>query len=40
MTPIHHHFEMSKWSETKIVTVFSLITFIGCAAGVAILYYG
>lgn len=23
MTPIHHHFEMSGWSETKIVAVFS-----------------
>jgi phospho-N-acetylmuramoyl-pentapeptide-transferase len=24
MTPIHHHFEMSKWSEYKIVISFSL----------------
>ena len=24
MSPIHHHFEMSKWSEYKIVIVFSL----------------
>lgn len=24
MTPIHHHFEMSKWSEYKIVITFSL----------------
>lgn len=26
MTPIHHSFEMSGWSEIKIVTVFSLVT--------------
>ena len=30
MTPIHHHFEMSGWSENKIVAVFSFITLIGC----------
>ena len=28
MSPIHHHFEMSGWSENKIVIVFSLITVI------------
>ena len=28
MSPIHHHFEMSGWSEVKIVTVFSLITLV------------
>ncbi len=26
MTPIHHHFEMGGWSETKIVVVFSSVT--------------
>lgn len=26
MSPIHHHFEMSGWSEVKIVAVFSVIT--------------
>lgn len=30
MSPIHHHFEMSGWSENKIVTVFSVITLVGC----------
>ncbi len=30
MSPIHHHFEMSGWSENKIVTVFSYVTLIGC----------
>ena len=29
MSPIHHHFEMIGWSETKICTVFSVITAIG-----------
>ena len=29
MTPIHHHFEMCKWSEEKIVLVFSIVTFVG-----------
>ena len=29
MTPIHHHFEMCKWSEEKIVLVFSIVTLIG-----------
>jgi len=30
MAPLHHHFEMSGWSEQKVVFVFSLITFVGC----------
>lgn len=29
MSPIHHHFEMSGWSENKIVLTFSAITVIG-----------
>ncbi len=33
MTPIHHHFEMSGWSEVKIVAVFSFITAILSLAG-------
>ncbi len=36
MTPIHHHYEMSGWSENKICAVFSLIAFIGCAIAVAL----
>lgn len=28
MTPIHHHFEMSGWSEKKIVLIFSIVTII------------
>lgn len=30
MSPIHHHFEMCGWRETKIVAVFTLVTFILC----------
>lgn len=30
MSPIHHHFEKSGWSEVKIVMVFSLITLVAC----------
>lgn len=26
MTPIHHHFELSGWSETRVVAVFTIIT--------------
>ena len=33
MSPIHHHFEMSGWSENKIVLVFSGITVLMCAIG-------
>lgn len=34
MAPIHHHFEMSGWSEMKIVVVFTTITAVCSAAGV------
>ncbi len=30
MAPIHHHFEQCGWSETKVVTVFSVITALFC----------
>ena len=30
MTPIHHHFEMVGWKETKIVKVFTSVTLILC----------
>ena len=29
MTPIHHHFEMSGYTEVKIVALFSAITLVG-----------
>lgn len=30
MAPIHHHFELCGWSETRVVAVFSIITAIFC----------
>lgn len=33
MAPIHHHFELSGWAETKVVTVFSITTAIMCLIG-------
>lgn len=32
MTPIHHHFELCKWTEVKIVLVFSGISALFCIA--------
>lgn len=33
MAPIHHHFELSGWKETKVVAVFAIITaFLSCIA--------
>ena len=31
MAPIHHHFELCGWSETRVVAVFSIITAILCS---------
>ena len=33
MAPIHHHFELCGWSETRVVAVFSIITAILCLIG-------
>lgn len=30
MTPIHHHFELGGWSETKVVAVFAITTALLC----------
>ena len=30
MAPIHHHFELSGWSETKVVTIFTIVTILLC----------
>jgi phospho-N-acetylmuramoyl-pentapeptide-transferase len=30
MAPLHHHLELSGWSEAKLVAVFSAITAVGC----------
>ncbi len=35
MTPIHHHFELGGWSETKVVCIFSIVTLILCLVGYA-----
>ena len=36
MSPIHHHFELSGWSENKIVTVFSLVSLLFCTIAVVL----
>lgn len=33
MAPIHHHFELCGWSETRVVAVFSILTAILCLVG-------
>lgn len=40
MSPLHHHFEMCGWSENRIVAVFSLVTFLGCAVAMLLVYFG
>jgi len=30
MAPVHHHFEMCGWKETKVVAVFSIVTALLC----------
>ena len=39
MSPIHHHYEMSGWSEDKICLVFSLVTLIFSALAVMSVYF-
>jgi phospho-N-acetylmuramoyl-pentapeptide-transferase len=36
MAPIHHHFEMKAWSETKIILRFWIVASICCAIGFTI----
>ena len=38
MAPIHHHFEMKAWSETKVMVRFWIICAILCASGFALFY--
>ncbi len=33
MAPIHHHFELSGWPETKVVAIFGIVTTILCLIG-------
>lgn len=37
MAPLHHHFELSGWKESKVVIIFSLITLILCIIGLKII---
>jgi phospho-N-acetylmuramoyl-pentapeptide-transferase len=36
MTPLHHHFELSGWSETQIVQRFWLLSLVAAIVGVAL----
>ncbi len=38
MAPIHHHFEMKAWSETKIMVRFWILCAILCALAFALYY--
>ncbi|GAA0177258.1 phospho-N-acetylmuramoyl-pentapeptide-transferase [Clostridium sediminicola] len=33
MSPLHHHFELCGWHETRVVVVFSIVTIILCLIG-------
>ncbi len=39
MSPIHHHFEMSGWSEEKICFIFSAVAMVGCFLGVLPVFF-
>lgn len=34
MAPIHHHFELSGWAESKVVSVFIILSIILCLIGI------
>ena len=36
MAPLHHHYELSGWKESKVVIVFSFITLVLCVIGLNI----
>jgi phospho-N-acetylmuramoyl-pentapeptide-transferase len=40
MAPIHHHFEMSGWSEKKIDAVFCVVNLIAGIVGVLLMNFG
>lgn len=40
MAPIHHHFELSGWYETKITSLFGIITVIFCIIGLLAFWIG
>ena len=33
MAPIHHHFELGGWPESKVVAIFSIVTAVLCVVG-------
>ena len=35
MAPIHHHFELGGWSETKVVAIFTIVTLLLCLVAYA-----
>lgn len=37
MAPLHHHFELSGWHETRVVLVFCAVTALGCVFSLALL---
>lgn len=36
MAPLHHHFELQGWKESKVVIIFSLVTLVLCVIGLKI----
>ena len=34
MAPLHHHFELSGWSENKVVMIFTFATLVVCTIGI------
>jgi phospho-N-acetylmuramoyl-pentapeptide-transferase len=36
MSPLHHHFELSGWSETQIVQRFWLVGVLAAMVGIAL----
>ncbi len=38
MAPIHHHFELLGWHETRVVTIFTIVTIILCFVSLWILF--
>ncbi len=40
MSPIHHHFEMSGWSEVKICGIFGFVSLLGGAIAFCCVLWG
>ena len=40
MAPIHHHFELCGWKETKIVKIFTAVNLAGGILAVILVYFG